>query len=415
MARGLNPLSYRLGFFRNWDSLFSESLYVRSYNNFMKSQLINFYLEGFFKRWGWNGRRSYFLNFLYSHTEISWSFNYINLIIYLYNTGSEIAYNKFFYELKKRNIHRLIPFKPKLDLIKYFNVLYFMGYNKKLIYGFNYNKNKGNDNDLLNLKKKLLNSKNFFSSLYLKGNANRKVLFSKSTYMMMANDLKFGNLSYSLTRFLNRLRKKNKLAYKINIKSKELNKKKNENNFKRLMIYKVNSKLRQISSMLFFTFLKKLLSLNIHRTFFNLANFFYFINPLSKILRRHFSKDFFKLLGLNKFSNVSSMLNIKFIKLNSSSVTAAAYAKHIWLKLHKKYNFSKVVYMVLRHSRSNSLLKGVRILIDGRATKKQKAWHKTYVEGKVHLSTQSSFLDYSFLHVKLRYGILSAKLSIGYV
>jgi len=100
MAKGVNPLIYRLGFFRNWDSLFTESLYVRNYNYFLKTQMINFYIDGFFKKWAWDGRRSYFLNIIYSHSEISWSYKQLNLIVYIYNTGSEIIFYRFLKEIK---------------------------------------------------------------------------------------------------------------------------------------------------------------------------------------------------------------------------------------------------------------------------------------------------------------------------
>jgi len=399
MAKGISPLAYRLGFFRNWDSLFSESSYVRNYNNFIKSQLINAYIDGFFKKWGWNGRRSYFLNFLYSHSEISWSFNYVNLTVYLYNTGSELVYHRF---LKEAQDSYKFPYrknaKKKVDLIKYLNVAYVVSTSSKYKYASSLNR-KSRLDLLIKLKKNDKSLLNYYKN-------HNGFIFNKTRSLRLVRYLKNNNLKYSLRKFL----------YKMNKKSKNFSKKKrNIFNYYGLAVRKKDLSSKALSFVIFFFYLRKLLKLRLYRTFFNLINFYYFVNPLSYAFKRHFLKDFYGLLGLYNISNLSKYFQIKFVKLNPNSITASAFTKHVWLKLHKKYNFVKVVQMAMRSSKTNSLFAGMRISMDGRATKKQKAWHKTFINGKIHLSTQSALLDSASVQVKLRYGVLSVKMSIGYV
>jgi len=110
MGQSITPIAYRVGFFRSWDSLYTESLYFKNYNLFVKSQLLCLYVEGFFNKWTWDGRRSYFLNFIFSHLEVSWSFNFIQLYIYVYTSGIEYIHYKlkrelfFFKQLKETRV-----------------------------------------------------------------------------------------------------------------------------------------------------------------------------------------------------------------------------------------------------------------------------------------------------------------------
>lgn len=399
MAKGISPLAYRLGFFRNWDSLFSESSYVRNYNNFVKSQLINAYIDGFFKKWGWNGRRSYFLNFLYSHSEISWSFNYVNLTVYLYNTGSELVYHRFLKETQDKNF---LPFRKyarnKVNLIKYLNIAFIASTSTKYKFLGSLDR-KGRIVQMLKLKKRRNSLLHFYKNV-------SNFSFNRRRALRLVSYLKHNNLKYSLRKFLYKMSKKIKNSSQ---------RKRNLFTYHGLRVKKKDLGTKSLRFIKFFFYLRKLLKLRLYKTFFNLINFYYFVNPLGYAFRRHFLKDFYSLLGLYNLSNLDKFFHIKFVKLNPNSITASAFTKHIWLKLHKKYSFVKVVQMSMRSAKTNSLFAGMRISMDGRATKKQKAWHKTFINGKIHLSTQSALLDSASVQVKLRYGVLSVKMSIGYV
>jgi len=102
MGQSISPISYRLGFFRVWDSLYTNKLYFRNFNYYIKSQMICLYIEGFFKRWTWNGKRSFYLNYLFSHIELSWSFSFLHMNIFVYNTGFQYSLFKL-HKLLKRN------------------------------------------------------------------------------------------------------------------------------------------------------------------------------------------------------------------------------------------------------------------------------------------------------------------------
>jgi hypothetical protein len=361
MAKGTSPLIYRLGFFRNWDSLVSESLYIKNFNYFFKTQLINFYVDGFFKKWGWDGRRSYFVNILYSHTEVNWFYNNINLTVYIYNTGIEIINYKFLKELK-----HIYMFRFKNDFLKE----HFFSLNN-LFYAF------------ISSNEKI----NFFDkekSSTISKNINVKYFY---------NDLK---------KFFIGTSKKNKKFIKA------------KNVFAKFFSKRRKSKVG-ISTMVLFLFLKKLLRLKLYKTFLNFLNFYYFINPLTKIFKRYFLKDFYSILALKKINNYSKKININFVRLNSLSITSSAFMKHVWLKLYKKYAFGRVIQNIIKTIRSNRYFLGAQIDCNGRFTKKQKAWHKVFRYGKIPMSMQSALLDSSSIFVRLRYGVASVKLNINYV
>jgi hypothetical protein len=357
MAKGVNPLIYRLGFFRNWDSLFTESLHVRNYNYFLKTQMINFYIDGFFKKWAWNGRRSYFLNIIYSHAEISWGYQHLNIIIYLYNTGSEIILYRFLKETKNFVLKKQIF--DKFNKHIYINKIHIL-YLKNIFFNSNY-KN-------FHFKKK----NNIF-----KLNQNLKKFFIK-------------------TSFINRNAFKKKHTW-IN-----------------LFFFKKNKKIK-LYTLILYLYFKKLLKLKLFKTFINFFNFYYFINPLTILFKRYFLKDFYNVLGLKNLNNYNSDISINFVRLNSNSITASTFVKHIWLKLHKKYAFGKVIQGIVKTIKNGKYFLGANINCNGRFTKKQKAWHKIFRQGKIPMSTQSALLDSSSVLVKLRYGVASIKLNINYV
>jgi hypothetical protein len=79
MGNSISPIAFRLGFFRAWDSLYTESTQIKNYNRLLKSQIILLYIDGFFRRWTWDGKKSFFMNYLFIHLELIFSFRIINM------------------------------------------------------------------------------------------------------------------------------------------------------------------------------------------------------------------------------------------------------------------------------------------------------------------------------------------------
>jgi hypothetical protein len=391
MGQSISPIAYRVGFFRSWDSLYTESLYFRNYNFFIKSQLLSYYVQSFFNKWTWDGRRSYFLNFIYSHLEISWSYNYINLYVYIYNTGIEYLH----FNLKKK--------------------IYYLNKNfSEIVNFFSFFKIKGKDLalNINSLVFSLSKNMNFFFK-YIHLGSFLRYFFSKKKHLKYQKyyrkkiDLKiekkkkaFKKLKFIIRRiavFKKHFFSKQGLVTRYGINFKLKNKKKYLKNF--IYVY---------------VFLKKLMYLRYFRSYLNFSNYFFFVKPLENVFRRHFFKDFYHILGLGKTSLSLSNFNISFIRLIPQSITSSTYGRHIWLKLYKKYNFGRVISNLLRSVSKSNFLKGLLVSCNGRFTKKQRAWHKVYRYGRMSLNRQNALVDDSLIFVKLKYGVASVHINLNY-
>jgi len=131
-------------------------------------------------------------------------------------------------------------------------------------------------------------------------------------------------------------------------------------------------------------------------------------------LRRFFLKDFFRFFGFNGYKKFSDKFSLKLKRLTPASLTSEAIARHVWLKLRKKYSFGVVVQGLLRTFKQLRLFSGITFRCNGRFTKKQKAWHSFYRWGKIPLSSQFSFVDDFLIPVRLKYGIASVRINIHY-
>lgn len=383
MGQSITPIAYRVGFFRVWDSLYTESLYLKNYNFFLKSQMLCLYMEGFFNKWTWDGRRSYFLNFIFSHLEISWSYNYMHLYVYVYTSGIEFLH----YKLRKNLFNNTNYLSKNLNFFSFYNntnnnqlTKYMLGLNSIMNFYFKFINMKG----VYEGKKLLVNKK-------LKKKFDNEILFKKKNFFKLKYFLK------RLTLFKQRFFNEKGIIKRFGIELK--------NNKHRKYIYNI---------IYVYMFLKKLIKLRFYKTFLNFNNFFFFIKPVEAALKRHFFKDFYYVLGLNKFNKIENNFNVSLVRLLPSSITSSTFARHVWLKLYKKYHFGKVIYSLLRNVRSSNFFKGLLVRCNGRFTKKQRAWHSVYRHGKMPLSKQSALVDDTVIYVKLRYGVSAVHINLNY-
>jgi len=190
MGQSITPIAYRVGFFRVWDSLYTESLYLKNYNLFFKSQMLYLYVQGFFNKWTWDGRRSYFLNFIFSHLEISWSYNYVQLYVYVYNSGVEhLQYNLkkiFFYNKNLKNLYNKIYVKKNITR----KVKYLQKYLKNL-------------DSLMNFYYKFVDMKKGFRALFSRSYVRKHKKYFKKIVDLEVNK-KRSNF-YKFKKFIRRL------------------------------------------------------------------------------------------------------------------------------------------------------------------------------------------------------------------
>jgi hypothetical protein len=365
MGQSINPIFYRIGFFRAWNSLYGETLYIKNYNFFLKSQIISEYLDGFFKRWTWDGKRSFFLNYLFSHVELSWSHGYIHMYIYVYSSYFEYVLFKL-----KKNLKISYIFKSEFK---------------------NLNKSSGLD---------FINS---FSYLYKNYKLIEKSFFTSDKLLYDKGISKLNIESY-------KKKKKNLFRKYRKIFKSVLNFRKNINT------KKYNNVLETEDGKYFFeifSFISVLLKIKYYKTALLFVNYFFSVKPLEYALKRFFLKDFYNLLALKKKSNFN-FINLQVVRLLPKSLTSSAIGKHIWLKLKKKYSFGTVIKGIVRMMKQKRLFKGALISCNGRFTKKQKAWHSSYRYGKVPLSEQKALIDDSLVFVTLKYGLCSVRININY-
>jgi hypothetical protein len=435
MGNSISPIAFRLGFFRAWDSLYTESTQIKNYNRLLKSQIILLYIDGFFRRWTWDGKKSFFMNYLFSHVELSWSFRLLHMYIYVYNSSAEYLFFKLKKNLRGRfrirkytnkkvgpflfnkyrrkylvnsKISRELFFKPKtLSRVKLFKrVNNMLGYYNNLIEStkeFSF-VNKYKKRFILRNKKKK-KAKMYSKTIFVVDKKQTRLL--ESRYYFLKKKV-IGSV-----RFLyNKLHKKQKYggeyAFSRTFRGREYP-------YKQRYFFYLNRKNKVAFLMYkFYLFLKGLLKLKYYKTFLIMLNYFFSVNPLERAIRRHFLKDFNRLLGLYKKTNVLNDITLDLVRLLPKSITSAAIGKHLWLKLTKKYHFGFVVQGVLKLVKRARLFKGFLLKCNGRFNKKQKAWHTNYRYGRMPLSEKRAAIDDSIVFIRLRYGVGSIRININY-
>lgn len=427
MGQSISPIAYRVGFSRMWNSLYTEEIYIKNYNYFLKTQIICTYIEGFFRKWMWNKRRSYFVGYIFSHLELSWSASRIQLFVYVYNSSTEYLYFKMLKLLKKK----------KLKISREKNFFFFRALNnfhKKNSSLSYFSRKKNNQSLKLKLRNpfvldtfirklnfSVMKLGIFYDSLKKDRKSKRfKNLISRRIADMVSSKKKSFFIFKKHMRQLVRTRKRlfGKFGfverfgidfYKLHKHVKDIF---SENRYQNSIIFK---KKRQEKSLLrVYQFLLSLIKFRFYKLFFLYSNYFFSLKPLQDALVRYFLKDFYFFLGFNKLKKIENKFNLKLIRLSPPAVTSSILTRHVWLKLVKRYHFGKVIFGIIKTLRKNKKIKGFLIRCNGRFTKKQKAWHKVYRGGSIALSQQNAWVDDSFIFVKMKYGVGSIHININY-
>ena len=164
----------------------------------------------------------------------------------------------------------------------------------------------------------------------------------------------------------------------------------------------------------FFFYLKLLIDLGFFKKFYRLIFYFSHLRKLRDILFRFFVKDFYFTFGFSDVINFERLVLLNLKMLKSSGLTSEALAKHLWLKLTKKYSFGFVIQSMIRNFKKTKFFRGMLFRCNGRFTKKQKAWHSVFRYGRVPLSTFRLTVDDFYIPIRLKYGIGSIRINITY-
>ena len=163
-----------------------------------------------------------------------------------------------------------------------------------------------------------------------------------------------------------------------------------------------------------FFYLKLLIDLGFFKKFYRLIFYLSHLKKLKEILFRFLVKDFYFTFGFSQVVNFERLVSLNLKMLKSSGLTSEALAKHLWLKLTKKYSFGFVIQSMIKNFKKTRFFRGMLFRCNGRFTKKQKAWHSVFRYGRVPLSTLRLTVDDFYIPIRLKYGIGSIRINITY-
>ena len=178
-------------------------------------------------------------------------------------------------------------------------------------------------------------------------------------------------------------------------------------------VLNIKNKRHMLLFRLFFYF-KLLIDLGFFKKFYRFIFYLTHLRQLKRILFRFFVKDFYFIFGFSEVVNFERLVSLNLKMLKSSGLTSEALAKHLWLKLTKKYSFGFVIQSMIKNFKKTKFFRGMLFRCNGRFTKKQKAWHSVFRYGRVPLSTLRLTVDDFYIPIRLKYGIGSIRINITY-
>ncbi len=113
---------------------------------------------------------------------------------------------------------------------------------------------------------------------------------------------------------------------------------------------------------------------------------------------------------IDKNTNVK----ISFLGLSMFNVTASHVTNYILFKLRNFFSINQIVKPLLREFQRKNIVKSYRIMVVGRLTRKQRAWHLIRQNQGVTLGSKKLIMDYSQDTVALRFGAVGVKVWLVY-
>jgi hypothetical protein len=135
----------------------------------------------------------------------------------------------------------------------------------------------------------------------------------------------------------------------------------------------------------------------------------YLCNQFFYLFYRYLSKRILYLfsISIKTFSN----LKINIYPITNKGLTARAIVEYSLRKLKTNNKLNAIFYPIIRGFRF--LFKGMRIICQGRFTRRQRASKMVYSFGKVSLNSFNQKIDYQFMDIPLKFGVGSVKLFLA--
>ncbi len=442
MGHLVNPISFRLGASKHWNSNWSVKDIKLEYINLISSDInayklfYRFFKITLFRR----------LGFLLSHIKIIKSYNNFNFVVYFFNGAylhESLILRKMFSYKKFQKIFLCkffffnFVFFEKLKISKIFAnkfwnfknqfFIFSIFASKKKIFLFNTYFNyfsKLNLLSILNKKIKYMIFKFFFNKIF-----NNFYIFNNIFNIMSimfffkAVDVFFvlRNFKFFYVKCLNifkNLYKLHKIVLSQFIGICLLNRFFYFNFFDRMiylnkrllfevfLCYKILIKnLKKKKSLLFKLLFKMQL--------FNKSNFFYFSDyiflmlcfkiPILKFLSFYFKKIF---LPKKNF-------NIIYKLLHPSQINAAIVCNYISVRLKQRFRLKEILNPILKYFNTNKVISGFRIICAGRFTKKEIATYEIKNFSRVPFGNISYHLDYYCSEIILKYSVCGIKVYLN--
>lgn len=423
MGHIVNPVNYRLGFSKCWNSAWSSDN-TFSYISLMKS---DWDIQLFFKRF-FDLKILVQSGYIFSHVKIIREREKIFCIVYFYD-GASIERSDNMKQLLMSKASQLFSIKNMFFVALYsFMKLYqWNSSHVRIIKNF-----KFNSLYFYFLKKKQLLKSRMMAKTALISEVNKIFLFFSNFFAVINPELFFSYFySFSFNFIF-----KSFLFFLFNFNNIfNLSKMPLGFAFRNLFVnfYYVSKKYKLFDNCLLYYFHRKISSFFI----FLRWKLFRKISFISRMLRcgyqfLSFSRYFLYYFGDNFFSyfriktrlihsvkhlfkffvnktSVFRKTKIILKKMETIELNATILSKYISIRLRQRFQLKEALMPMLRHLSNNEFIRGFRIVCAGRFTRKEIALYDLRTYSSVPFSGVASRLDYALSEVVLKYSICGIK------
>jgi len=119
-----------------------------------------------------------------------------------------------------------------------------------------------------------------------------------------------------------------------------------------------------------------------------------------------------KIFNYSLYKILKKKVNVRIFLLNNKTLNPIIISRYIVNQLLQYNSLNEVIFPLINIFNNNQNINGYKIMCNGRFTKRQRASHTIYKEGKLNFSTVTSLLEYNYLPVTLKYGVGGVKVWI---
>ena len=112
--------------------------------------------------------------------------------------------------------------------------------------------------------------------------------------------------------------------------------------------------------------------------------------------------------GIRAFDKTNN-IQILFSSMTIKKLSAAQVCNYITIKLGQYFKLYEILQPTIQSLKRTNAIKGFRILIVGRLTRKERAAHIIRKRGGIPLSSKKRNIDYAFDYKVMRFGVVGVK------